>query len=140
MLVLLCACGESDGRPPSAGNTAVRVEWPFPVHPNRVESHTCCGESVEHCLDDLLSGEVEPVIVHPPDSELSEPSNVTEVFMDLPDGLRCATAFYVDCGGGISCTASQTFEVPTEVPARVDIVSVCNPFSSEQADACQRTR
>ena len=140
MLVLLCACGESDGRHLSAGNTAVRVEWPFPVHPHRVESYTCCGESVENCLSELLSGEIERLVFGPNNPPVSEPSEVTEMFIDLPDDSRCGVALYIDCGGEILCTASQVFDVPSEGLVSVDIVGICNPFSSEQADACQRAK
>jgi len=132
---LLVACG--DPEPSYAGNTLIRVEWPFPAHPYRVEELVCCGESVAGCLDDLLSGDVyrfeSPLDFDP---ALFQPSEVTASVMDLPNDLRCAAAFYLECDGEILCTASQTFEVPSDGQREVTIVSVCGQVSDAQKAAC----
>jgi hypothetical protein len=141
-LFALCVLGASslsgcgDPAPSYAGNTVVRVEWPFPVHPFHVENGACCGESVDGCLDDLLFGDQFSSGTIDLDPDLFPPTEVTEVVMDLPTDMQCAAAFYVECAGEILCTASQTFEVPSQGQRQVNIVSVCGQVSDAQKAAC----
>jgi hypothetical protein len=131
---LLSGCGDPD--PAYAGNTLIRVEWPFPAHPFHVENGACCGESADGCLDDLLSGDQLSHGTFDFDPDLFPPTAAFEMVMDLPNDLRCAAAFYLECDGEILCTASQTFEVPSDGQREVTIVSVCGQVSDAQKDAC----
>jgi len=130
----LSGCG--DPAPSYAGNTIVRVEWPFPVHPFHVENSAFCGESADGCLNELLFADHFP---HGPfdfDPDLFPPTEVTETVMDLPIDMPCAAAFYVECAGEILCSASQTFEVPSQDQRQVNTVSVCGQVSDAQKAAC----
>jgi hypothetical protein len=88
-------------------------------------------------LDDLLSGDMYRLEFGPDlDPDLFPPAEVTEMVMDLPTDMQCAAVFYVECAGAILCTASQTFEVPSQGQRQVNIVSACGQVSDAQRAAC----
>ncbi len=133
--LFVAGCGDASDQLGYAGNTEVRIDWLFPVHPDWVESNVCCGDAVDTCLDELFSEELVRYESGPDNPYVVEPSTVTEMVLDLPEDSRCAFALYLECGGEILCTASQMFDVPFEGQLELNIVSVCNPPDPER-DAC----